>query len=101
VIRFAFAAGLAVLPVVLCAPIVLVAAAGSGTNPSTATSLPGCAIESPHTVAGVELSGEQFADAAAIASVVRSRRLPEQAAVIALMTAMQESSLVSSLKPFC
>ena len=42
---------------------------------------------------GVSLTGEQVAAAATIASVGRSRGLPERAGVIALATAQQESRL--------
>ncbi|HZC53409.1 MAG TPA: NlpC/P60 family protein [Mycobacterium sp.] len=45
------------------------------------------------TVDGVHLSADQVGNAQVIVGVVRARHLPERAAQIALMTAMQESSL--------
>lgn len=42
---------------------------------------------------GVQLDREQTANARTIVGVVKNRHLPERAAAIALMTAMQESSL--------
>ncbi|MBT8227813.1 MAG: C40 family peptidase [Dactylosporangium sp.] len=44
-------------------------------------------------VEGIDLDAEQLASAQLIVGVVRDRDLPSQAAVIALATAMQESSL--------
>ncbi|MFI5934073.1 C40 family peptidase [Actinoplanes sp. NPDC051494] len=49
-------------------------------------------------VQGVELSAEQLGNAATIVSVVRQRNLPPRAAVIAVATAMQESSLHNDLR---
>jgi len=53
----------------------------------------GVGASSPATVAGVSLSPDQMHNAQAIVAVVNSRSLPREAAQIALMTAMQESSL--------
>ncbi len=54
----------------------------TGTGPGTAA-----------TLAGVNLSPTQMHNAQVIVAVVKARNLPREAAQIALMTAMQESSL--------
>src|SRR4051812_9914562 len=47
------------------------------------------------SVAGVQLTADQVHNAQVIVGVVRARHLPDRAAQIALMTAMQESSLTT------
>ncbi|NEK59998.1 hypothetical protein GCU56_19260 [Geodermatophilus sabuli] len=75
---------------VLLVVVVLVAFSSSGDAPEdVAVATAECTL--PAT--GIELSGEQIANARTIAQVGRDRGLPERAVVIALATAMQESTL--------
>lgn len=92
------AAPAAVVTALLAAVAVIAAPAGvSAAENPTQANYP-CTVTAdgtahPATVAGTQLSSDQIHNAQMIAGVVRARRLPERAAKIALMTAMQESSL--------
>ncbi|GIG67790.1 M23 family metallopeptidase [Phytomonospora endophytica] len=83
----------------LCAPVVLVlgiamAAAGSGAITPAPTSSAACIPTGTTVVEGVELSTEQWTNAATIIDVgIRDKNLAVRAAVIAVATAMQESTL--------
>lgn len=74
--------------------LVLVAAAGAVASTCTTSSAGGSARQ----VAGQDLDTEQLANAQTIVSVVRNDSLPPYAAVVALATAMQESSLRNDLR---
>ncbi|HYU05323.1 MAG TPA: NlpC/P60 family protein [Jatrophihabitantaceae bacterium] len=63
--------------------------AASGTSCSVSAGGPAAAA----TVDGTDLSPDQMRNAQVIVAVVKARRLPQPAAQIALMTAMQESAL--------
>lgn len=54
--------------------------------------------EAAEQVEGMDLSGEQLANAQLIAGVVKGKGLPSRAAVIALATSLQESSLINNLR---
>ncbi|MGR7025539.1 hypothetical protein [Geodermatophilus sp. URMC 62] len=71
------------------AVVVLVAVTASAEEPAVSLATAECTV--PET--GVELSAEQVANARTIAGVAHDRSLPERAVVIALATAMQESTL--------
>ena len=60
---------------------------------ATQCSAESSATAEPRVVAGIQLSADQMHNAQVIVAVVRARHLPGRAAQIALMTAMQESSL--------
>lgn len=87
------AAVLAVLvgPVLLIAAVAGVAVLGSAGGATSS----GSDCYGTSTGAGPELSDEQQANAAAIVSTVSGRGLPTQDAVIAVMTALTESSLIN------
>ena len=76
-------------PTLLVGVVVLVSLAwrADGSEPVPATAL--CTVPST----SVTLSGQQWAHAQTIAGVAQERGLPERAVVIALATAMQESTL--------
>lgn len=91
------AAGFTAASVAFPAALVLL-----GTGPAPAAGAVGgsCTVRPPataggHPVAGVTLDAEQVNNARAIAAAAQARRLPQRAAAIALMTAMQESTLTS------
>jgi hypothetical protein len=69
----------------ISAALVAAAAWGTGKSPATGS----CTLPD----SSVTLTAEQMANAGTIAEVGRSRGLPERAVVIALATAMQESTL--------
>jgi hypothetical protein len=71
------------------AVVVLVALTANAEEPDVRLATAECTV--PET--GVELSGDQVANARTIAQVGYDRGLPERAVVIALATAMQESTL--------
>jgi len=74
-------------PLVLVALVVVVGLAWDADGDDTPTD--SCTLPA----SGVTLTGEQIANARAIAQVAWDRGLPERAVVIALATAMQESHL--------
>lgn len=87
----------------LGAPLVLVvgvalAAGGAAAVPTTAPTTTNCfapvAAGSP-AAGGISLSSEQISNAEIIYQVSANLGLPQQAAVVAIATAMQESSLVN------
>ncbi|WP_199506246.1 hypothetical protein [Geodermatophilus sp. TF02-6] len=69
--------------------VVLVALSVEADHPEVPVATAECTL--PAT--GVQLTGEQVANARTIAQVGHDRGLPERAVVIALATAMQESTL--------
>jgi hypothetical protein len=75
---------------VLLVVVALVAISSSGDDPD---GVPMATAECTLPATGVGLTGEQIANARIIAQVGRDRGLPERAVVIALATAMQESTL--------
>jgi hypothetical protein len=75
---------------VLLLVVVLVAISTSSDSPED---VPMATAECTLPATGIELSGAQIANARTIAQVGRDRGLPERAVVIALATAMQESTL--------
>jgi cell wall-associated NlpC family hydrolase len=84
--------GLLAAVAVIAAPASLsVAASASVTSDSCTVSSDGAAAAD--IVEGARLSAEQVHNAQVIVAVVRARHLPDRAGQIALMTAMQESSL--------
>lgn len=83
---------------VLIVPAVLAVGSGASAaaNPKAAGAACTVTSDSPAdaaNVGGVDLSAEQMHNAQLIVAVVKARKLPQQAAQIALMTAMQESTL--------
>jgi hypothetical protein len=82
----------------LIVPVVFGAASGASAVGNPAAAGASCTVAmtgaaSPLTVDGVDLSPDQMHNAQVIVAVAKARRLPPQAAQIALMTAMQESAL--------
>lgn len=78
---------------------IITAPAGSSAFASPAAAGSSCMVTGGgpavgDTVSGVRLSAEQMRNAQIIVGVVKARRLPERAGQIALMTSMQESSLI-------
>src|SRR5947208_15645679 len=92
-------AGPAVVTVGLLAGTAVIAAPASLSVAESSTAMANpCTVTADDsttagTVNGTDLSAEQMHNAQVIAAVVRARRVPDRAAQIALMTAMQESSL--------
>ena len=76
-------------PVVAIALVVVLGLAWDAGREEAAQPSGGCTLPS----SGVPLTDEQIGNARTIAQVGRDRGLPERAVVIALATAMQESSL--------
>ncbi len=82
----------------LFVPVVFGAASGASAVGNPAAAGASCTVAAsgaatPLTVNGVNLSPDQMHNAQVIVAVVKARKLPPQAAPIALMTAMQESAL--------
>ena len=68
-----------------------------GASPSSAAVPAGCAgAGTAQTIGNVKLDANQMANAQTVVSVVAGRRLPVQAAIIAVTTAYSESTLVNS-----
>jgi cell wall-associated NlpC family hydrolase len=85
----------AALSPLLAAAAVLLVIGGAGA--SQAIARPGCAAAgTAQMLLGVTLSAEQMGNAQTIVSVVAGRRLPVQAAIIAVTTAYAESRLTNS-----
>jgi len=86
------------VPVVAAACIALAACgAGAGRHSSSSRSAgqgARCSVQAGKAVDGVTLSPSQLNDARLIYNVSRTLQLPGRAAVIAIATSMQESSLV-------
>ena len=79
--------------VLLAVPAAVTASAALATG-TTAAAAAACGPAGPaRTVSGTQLDPEQFANATTIIGTAAARRLPARAAVIAVATAMQESSL--------
>jgi hypothetical protein len=76
-------------PAVLLLLAVVVGVAWKGVPDGAEPAADGCTLPA----SGVELTTEQIGNARTIAQVGRDRGLPERAVVVALATAMQESSL--------
>ncbi|SHF80672.1 hypothetical protein [Geodermatophilus nigrescens] len=76
-------------PALLIGVVVLVSVVWKGDRPAEVTPTALCTVPST----SVTLSGEQWTNAQTIAAVGKERGLPERAIVIALATAMQESTL--------
>ena len=86
------------VPVVLVLGIALAAGATSTTTPSSPSTSSGCGTapaQAGKAIDGTVLDTAQLANAQVIYDVSASLQLPQQAAVIAIATAMQESSLVN------
>ncbi|MGX5655118.1 hypothetical protein ACWKWC_10140 [Geodermatophilus nigrescens] len=76
-------------PALLIGVVVLVSVVWKGDRPAEVTPTALCTVPST----SVTLTGEQWTNAQTIAAVGKERGLPERAIVIALATAMQESTL--------
>ena len=82
----------------LLVPTLFGAAANASAAANPAAAGASCTVATPGeasaaTVGGVDLSAEQMHNAQVIVGVVKARGLPQYAAQIALMTAMEESAL--------
>ncbi|MFD8705895.1 C40 family peptidase [Kitasatospora sp. NPDC059648] len=87
------AAGLMAVPLILIVGGSGHAQSGKYCSVSVSVGDQGGGTPGPVTAAGVQLDAEQTGNAQTIARVAREKGLPTRAAAIALMTAMQESSL--------
>jgi len=86
------------VPVFLVLGVAIAAGATSPTTPSSSSMSSGCGtspVQAGKAVDGTILDAPQLAGAQVIYDVSASLQLPQQAAVIAIATAMQESSLVN------
>jgi hypothetical protein len=86
---------------VLALPLVFAATGSDQADASPVTAIGGSCTVAPPPAPGqpgpdrIELTPDQVANARTIAGVARGQQLPERAAAIALMTAMQESTLTN------
>jgi hypothetical protein len=86
------------VPFFLVLGVAVAAGATSTTTPSPSPISSGCGImpvEAGKTIDGTVLDSSQLANAQVVYDVSASLHLPQQAAVIAIATALQESSLVN------